>query len=161
MLRIHLQQSKNRQFLGIWSGPQTPCLLGPQTILAYGPHTPKYGAEAYTVAYVTRPPSGSWRDRLSQPKSVRHTFSQTWLTLHGITHIILYFTTVDLVIFAYSNFRGFLILRLFTKFRIREFSFFFSSAIIKIIFTRFLNSPIVLLAKFAKIKTSLILPDLQ
>ena len=34
-------------------------------------------------------------------------------------------TTVDLVIFACSNFREFLILRLFTKFRIREFSFSF------------------------------------
>ena len=32
-------------------------------------------------------------------------------------------TTVDLVIFACLNFREFLILGLFTKFRIREFSF--------------------------------------
>ena len=37
------------------------------------------------------------------------------------------------------NFREFPILGLFTKFRIREFSFFPSSAIIIIIFTRFLN----------------------
>ena len=45
---------------------------------------------------------------------------------------------------------------LFTKFRIREFLFFFGSAIIIIIVARFLN---VLFAKFAKIKTSRILPD--
>ena len=38
--------------------------------------------------------------------------------------------TVDLVIFACFNFRKFLILGLFTKFRIREFKFFFSCAII-------------------------------
>ena len=47
--------------------------------------------------------------------------------------------TVDLVIFACLNFREFLILELFTIFLFREFSFFFSSAIIKIIFARFLN----------------------
>ena len=47
--------------------------------------------------------------------------------------------TVDLVIFACLNFREFLIWGLFTKFRIREF--FFSSAIIIIIFVRFLNLP--------------------
>ena len=34
--------------------------------------------------------------------------------------------TVDLVIFACLNFQEFLILRLFTKFRIRKFSYFFS-----------------------------------
>ena len=50
--------------------------------------------------------------------------------------------TVDLVIFACYNFREFLILGLFTKLRIHEFSFFISSAIIIIIFTRFLNSRI-------------------
>ena len=50
--------------------------------------------------------------------------------------------TVNLVIFACLNFREFLILGLFTKFRIHEFSFFFSSAIIVIIFARFLNSRI-------------------
>ena len=44
--------------------------------------------------------------------------------------------TVDLVIFVCFNFRKFLILRLFTKFRIREFSFLFSGAIIIIIFAR-------------------------
>ena len=48
--------------------------------------------------------------------------------------------TVDLVIFTCLNFREFLILGLFMKLRIREFSFFFSSAIIIIIFARFLNS---------------------
>ena len=42
--------------------------------------------------------------------------------------------TVDLVNFAGLNFREFPILGLFTKFRIREFSFFLSSAIIIIIF---------------------------
>ena len=52
--------------------------------------------------------------------------------------------TVDLVIFACLNLREFLILGLFTKFRICEFFFFFSSAIyiIIIIFARFLNSRI-------------------
>ena len=50
--------------------------------------------------------------------------------------------TVDLLFFACSNFREFLILGLFSKFRIREFSFFFSSAIIIIIFAIFLNSRI-------------------
>ena len=50
--------------------------------------------------------------------------------------------TVDLVIFACLDFREFLILRLFAELRIREFSFFFSNAIIVIIFARFLNSRI-------------------
>ena len=50
--------------------------------------------------------------------------------------------TVDLVIFACLNFREFLILGLFTKFRNREFLFFFSNDIIIIIFARFLNSRI-------------------
>ena len=45
--------------------------------------------------------------------------------------------TGDLVIFAFLNFREFLIPGLFTKFQ--EFSFFFSSTILKIIFGRFLN----------------------
>ena len=45
--------------------------------------------------------------------------------------------TVDLEIFACLNFREFLIFGLFTKFRIREFSFFFSSAIMIIISARF------------------------
>ena len=48
--------------------------------------------------------------------------------------------TVDLVIFGCLNFREFLILGLFTKFRIIEFSFFFSNVIIIIIFAKFLNS---------------------
>ena len=48
--------------------------------------------------------------------------------------------TVDLVIFACLNFREFLILGLYKKFRIREFSFLFSSAIIIIISAKFLNS---------------------
>ena len=38
--------------------------------------------------------------------------------------------TVDLVIYARLNFREFLILELFTKFIIREFSFFLSSSIL-------------------------------
>ena len=66
-----------------------------------------------------------------------------------------YDTTVYLVIFACSNIREFLILGLFTKFRIREFSFFFRSDIIIVIFARFWNS------NFAKIKTTRILPDLH
>ena len=49
--------------------------------------------------------------------------------------------TVDLVIFTCLNFREFFILGLF-KFRIREFSFSFSRAIIIIIFAIFLNSRI-------------------
>ena len=60
--------------------------------------------------------------------------------------------TVDLVIFACLNFRAFMICGLLTKFRICEFLFFFSSPFIIIIFKKF-----VLLAKFAKIKTSRIL----
>ena len=51
-----------------------------------------------------------------------------------------YDTTVYLVIFACSNICKFLILELFTKFRIREFSFFFRSDIIIVIFARFWNS---------------------
>ena len=50
--------------------------------------------------------------------------------------------TVYLVILACLNFREFLILRLFTKFRILEFSFFFSRTILIILFARFLNSRI-------------------
>ena len=49
------------------------------------------------------------------------------------------YDTVDLVIFACLHFREFLILGLFTKFRIREFSFFFSTATIIIIFAGVLN----------------------
>ena len=51
---------------------------------------------------------------------------------------------VDLVIFVCLNFRGFVILGLLTKFRIREFHFtlFFSSAVIIISFARFSNSRI-------------------
>ena len=60
--------------------------------------------------------------------------------------------TVDLVIFASLNFREFMVLGLVTKFIIREFSFSFSGAIIKIIFE-----------KFALIKTSrnMIIVDLK
>ena len=50
--------------------------------------------------------------------------------------------TVDMVIFACLNFRKFLILELFTKFRTREFSFFFSNAIKIIILAKLLNSRI-------------------
>ena len=46
--------------------------------------------------------------------------------------------TVGPLIFACLNFRNFFILGLFTKYRNLEFSFFFSSAIIKLIFKRFL-----------------------
>ena len=67
--------------------------------------------------------------------------------------------TVDLLIFACFNFRDILILGLFTKFRIPKLLIFLISAIIIIIFATFLNS--VLHAKFTKIKTSRILPDLQ
>ena len=49
---------------------------------------------------------------------------------------------VDQVIFACSNFREFLILVLFTKLRICEFSFFFSRFIIIKIFAGFLNREI-------------------
>ena len=52
---------------------------------------------------------------------------------------ILALYTVDLVIFACLHF---LILGLFTKFRVGEFSCSFSSAIIIIIFARFFNSRI-------------------
>ena len=67
--------------------------------------------------------------------------------------------TVDLVIFAYLKFREFFILRLLTKFRIRNFLFLFSSDIITRIFARIRE--FLLFAKFAKNKTSRILPDLQ
>ena len=53
-----------------------------------------------------------------------------------------HYNTVHLVIFACSNFREFPMLGLFTKFKILEFSFIFSSAIIIIIFAGFLNSQI-------------------
>ena len=60
--------------------------------------------------------------------------------------IVIYMgNTVDLVImviFAIFNFREFPNFQVFTKFRIREFSFFFSSGIIIIIYARFLNSRI-------------------
>ena len=48
--------------------------------------------------------------------------------------------TVDLVIFSCLNFREFIILGLFTKSRIRQFSLFFSSSIIIKKIERFLNS---------------------
>ena len=57
---------------------------------------------------------------------------------------------MDLVIFVCFNFREFLIFVLFTKFRIRDFSFFFSRAIIIIIFARFLNSRICLPRKICE-----------
>ena len=49
---------------------------------------------------------------------------------------------VDLVIFACLHLSKIMILGLFAKLRIREISLFFSSAIILIIFARFLNSRI-------------------
>ena len=59
--------------------------------------------------------------------------NNTLFEKHTVDH------TVDLVIFARLHFREFLFLGLFTKLRIREFSFFFTSAII-ITFAIFLNS---------------------
>ena len=82
------------------------------------------------------------------------TIKQQWINVS----CLLGYNTVDLVIFACLNFREFLISRLFTISKICEFSFFFSSAITVIIFARFL---FVLLAEFAKIKISRILPELQ
>ena len=67
-----------------------------------------------------------------------------------VTGIQEYNTTVDLVIFACSNFREFLILGLFSFTKFRIFSFFFSSSI-----------KIILFVRFWKIKTSRILPDLH
>ena len=63
--------------------------------------------------------------------------------------------TVNLAIFACLNVREFFIWGLFTRFRIREFSCFFYSILIIILFLR--DSWIrefVLLGNFAKIKTS-------
>ena len=57
---------------------------------------------------------------------------------------------VDLVIFACLNSLEFLILGLFTKFRICEFLFSFSSAIIIILFARFLNLRICPLCEIGK-----------
>ena len=68
------------------------------------------------------------------------TFSDEYDTLELHVSGYLFLITVDLVIFACLNFREFRILALFTKFRIREF--FFISAIIIIIFSKFLNSRI-------------------
>ena len=51
---------------------------------------------------------------------------------------------VKLVIFVCLHFRKFLILGLFTKFRTREFSFSISSAIMIMIFARFLHLRICL-----------------
>ena len=65
-----------------------------------------------------------------------------------VTAIQEYNTTVDLVIFACSNFREFLILGLFTVSRSLEV--FFSSSI-----------KIILFVRFWKIKTSRILPDVH
>ena len=64
--------------------------------------------------------------------------------------------TVDRVIFACLLFREFLILVLFKKFGIDEFSFLFSGAIIIILFAKFLNSRVC-----PNIKTTRILLDLQ
>ena len=63
-------------------------------------------------------------------------------------------------IFACLNFRDFFYFGGFHEiklFRIREFSFFSSSAVVEVVFA----SAFVLLAEFAKHKTSRILPDLQ
>ena len=69
---------------------------------------------------------------------------------------------MDLVIFACLDFREFVILGLFTKSRNRELSISMidSSFIIKISRDSKIRE-FVLLAKFAKIKPSRILPDLQ
>ena len=68
------------------------------------------------------------------------TFSDEYDALELHVSGYLFLITVDLVIFACLNFREFRILALFTKFRIGEF--FYISAIIIIIFARFLNSRI-------------------
>ena len=70
--------------------------------------------------------------------------------------------SVDLVIFACLDFREFVILGLYTKSRIRELAILMiGSAIINIISWDSKIREFVLLAKFAKIKTSRILPHLQ
>ena len=74
--------------------------------------------------------------------------------LESLSLLLYKFYTVDLVIFACLNFRKFPILGLFTKFRIGEFAFVFSSNIIRIIFARFLNSRISRKLKFANITRS-------
>ena len=61
---------------------------------------------------------------------------------------------VDLVIFTCVNFREFLILELFTKFKIREYTFFIRSVILIIIFARFLNSQKLKPREYYKIYTN-------
>ena len=64
--------------------------------------------------------------------------------LHYVEKHLLTFCQLNISAFEDTkmclNFREFLIFRLFTKFRIREFTFFFSSSIGIIIFARFWNS---------------------
>ena len=81
--------------------------------------------------------------------------------VHPRTERVEYQYSVDLVIFACLNFREFMILGLFTKFRIREFSIFFSSAIVLIISWDSWIREFVHLAKFAKVKIYWVIPDLQ
>ena len=69
--------------------------------------------------------------------------------------------SIDLVIFRVFKFSRIFYFGTFTKFRIREFLFSFSSAIIIIIFAICWIRKFVLLATFAQIKTSRILSDLQ
>ena len=74
----------------------------------------------------------------------------------------MYIYCIDLVIFACLDFLEFVIWRLFAKSEIRELSISISgSAIIIIFLGDFKIREIVLLGKFATIKTSQILPDLQ
>ena len=77
-----------------------------------------------------------------------------------IIHTQIIYNTVDMLIFTCLIFRNFFILGLSTKLRIREFPLFFSSAIIIIIFTKFLNSQMCP-QEILENKTSRILPDLQ
>ena len=77
------------------------------------------------------------------------THLKLWVAVARHNFIIL--IAVDLVIFACLNFREFSIFGLLTNFRIHKFSFFFSTAIIKIIVREILEFA---LANYAKIKTS-------
>ena len=71
----------------------------------------------------------------------REDVTLSWLASHEFSCVDHQYT-IDHVIFACLNFHEFLILEFFTKIRIREFSFFLISAIVIIIFARFLNSRI-------------------
>ena len=80
-------------------------------------------------------PCAAWFEESFRP-------NETLMNMMFLRLILSSSNTVDLVIFACLNFREFLILWFFTKFRISEFSFFFSSAFIIIIFAGFSTSRI-------------------